>query len=219
MFLIAMVAPDLGGTGPDAGSRCPESTRGESAAPCRTVRRRTCARTVRGDGSDRVRVPGAPRPDGGCSPRRHRSPRTPVLLAGIPFQGKRICQGSDSPMLRPLASPALHVRQGPRTDPRHLGQLLQRQPRRAPMTAQHLPETQTSSDAKNDTKRAAAATYECLLSAAAEAPGSPMPLGQGPAGVAFPIGGLRDVTGASGAWLPVSSSHLSSHLSAQRSPS
>jgi hypothetical protein len=32
--------------------------------------------------------------------------------------------------------------------------------------------------------------YECLLSVAADAPGSRMPLGQGPAGVALPIDGL-----------------------------
>ena len=36
----------------------------------------------------------------------------------------------------------------------------------------------------------AAAPYECLLSVAADAPGSRIPLGQGPAGVALPIGGL-----------------------------
>jgi len=45
----------------------------------------------------------------------------------------------------------------------------------------------------------AAAPYERLLSVAADSPGSRMPLGQGPAGVALPIHRLRDVTEAPGA--------------------
>ena len=49
-------------------------------------------------------------------------------------------------MLRPFAPSALHIRQSPGANPRHFSELLQRQTRRTTMTAQHLPETQMSSD-------------------------------------------------------------------------
>jgi len=46
------------------------------------------------------------------------------LLASIPLERERIRQGGHGPVLRPLAPPALHVRQSPGADPRDLSQLL-----------------------------------------------------------------------------------------------
>src|SRR5690348_18124502 len=89
---------------------------------------------------------------------RNSSPLTGGRIGGTgaPGGGSAISEPTDSPVsgARPLAPPALHIRQGPGADPRYLGQLLQRQPRRAPMTAQHLTETRMISDREDNTKRA-----------------------------------------------------------------
>jgi hypothetical protein len=70
------------------------------------------------------------------------------LPAGVLIQGERVRQSGHGPVLGPLAPSALHVGQGPRADPGRLGQLLQRQPGRAPVTAQRACETQTAHGGK-----------------------------------------------------------------------
>ena len=68
------------------------------------------------------------------------------LRASVPRQRERIRQRGHGPLLRPLAAPPLHIRQCSGHSPGHLGELLQRQSRRAPVTAQHLAETGPFSD-------------------------------------------------------------------------
>jgi hypothetical protein len=69
------------------------------------------------------------------------------LLADIPFQGKRVCQSSDSLVLRPLLRPRSISDKVLALTP-DISANCSSVSRAAPMTAQQLTETQMTSDRK-----------------------------------------------------------------------